>query len=146
MNSRGRQFVATLRPPRPGLADMLIVAGWFILTGLGLVIQSDRYSNTPAYGNLIEVLPAQMWGVLHLAVATALLASIIRSFRWVTTAAITAAVALTGGWWVAFIIRWATDTGTTPVNPTNWVLMLFLLIRVITGIDSIYDQKPHERN
>lgn len=144
---RGRGLITRLRSPRPGLGDMLIATGWFALTGLGLIIQSDRYSNTPAYANLIEVLPAQVWGGFHLAVAAALLAAITHlQARWATTAAITAAFALTGAWWVAFIIRWATDTGTTPVNPTNWVLMLFLLIRVATGIDSVYDRKPHERD
>lgn len=109
----------------------------YTLIGLGLVLQPDRFSRTPAYGNLIHVFTAVTWGALYLAVAAGLalwLAGVTPI--WFGTSAHTIAVMLVGGWLAAFVVRYATDSATTIVNVASWTV--FLILTVQSSV-SVYD-------
>lgn len=106
-----------------------VIATAYLLFGLGLLLQPSRWDRTPAYGILLDIFGQQVWGIVYLAVAVALAVS-----TWLTNnhlaviASHIAAIALTTVWLTAFIIRWATDSATTCVNPVNWVVLLAVLV------------------
>lgn len=110
-------------------------AGLLVLTyataslGLGMVLQSSRWSNTPAYGILLEILPAQAWGAIHLAVAGLMACSIWWHRSWgLGFAAHIVAMTLVFGWLIAFIIRWRSDDNTTNANMTSWSTYLVICV------------------
>ena len=107
----------------------VIVVVAFTAIGATLILQPDRYFNTPSYANLLALLPGWMWGGVYLAVAAGLGVTVRVAYRrWAVVTAYTAAVALTATWFVAFIVRWLTDDGTTVVNVVSWGTYLALVV------------------
>jgi hypothetical protein len=113
----------------------------YLAIGVGLTTQPDRFANTPSYANLLISAPAQLWGCAYIVVATLFIA-----WRLVQTTSTvphpgfgifvhTVALALTAWWWVAFIIRYATDDGTTIVNVVSWGVFLSLIARSAQGLN-----------
>lgn len=128
---RGGRFVwhnpLRLHDPKSHMTFMMLV---FIGIGLTLVLQAARYSNTPSYANLLDILPAQAWGGLYLAAAALKLAAILRyHIRSLVIITHTVTIALIAVWLAAFIVRWFTDSGTTIVNVTSWATYLYLTVR-----------------
>lgn len=99
------------------------------LFGLSLIFQSVRWTRTPSYGNLLHILSADVWGVIHLLVAALFVVSILlRPQRMVSVIAHTLGFVLLAGWELAFVVRYLTDGATTIVNVVSWGTYLFLLI------------------
>jgi small-conductance mechanosensitive channel len=110
----------------------------YVLIGAGLLIQPNRFSRTPAYGNLIRVFPAQTWGVIYLVIAAGLALWVLgRVPAWWGIAIHTVAITLVSGWLLAFVVRWITDDSTTIVNVASWSIFLLLTIR--SSIDAYDD-------
>ncbi len=118
-----------------------IVVLAFTLNGLDMILQPKRFSRTPAYGDLVRIFHAPVWGVVYLIVAAALASW---SFRptpaWWGVAVHTLAVALTLGWLGAFCVRWSTDDSTTMVNVSSWLMFSILLVKsALGGEDELED-------
>lgn len=105
----------------------------FFAFGLTMLVQPHRYKNTPSYANLIEVAGLKTWGVAYVAVAIMLGAYLayVRK-EWFAIAAHTLAFMLSAAWLGAFVIRYATDSGTTIVNVGSWTV--FTLLVLISGL------------
>ena len=109
-----------------GLAVLTIVT---TSLGLGMVFQDSRWSATPAYGILLQILSAHAWGAIYLAAAALLACSIWWHRSWALAfMAHVAVMTLLFGWWIAFVIRWITDEKTTNVNPTSWGAYLVIAV------------------
>jgi hypothetical protein len=118
------------RPDRrwwEGHGERLTLVVAMTAIGLTLILQPDRYANTPSYANLLDVFPAWVWGLLYVLVAAAVLGGI--RGRTHSVVIHTAAVALISAWDAAFVIRYLTDGGTTIVNVVSWSVFLTLVIR-----------------
>lgn len=109
----------------------------YIAIGVGLTLQPYRFSNTPSYHNLLVFAPSEVWGVMYLLVAALLVAWRLVQPQWLGVVAHTAAVILTSWWLIAFVIRYATDDGTTIVNVVSWSVFLSLIARSARRIDSV---------
>jgi hypothetical protein len=97
--------------------------------GLALIIQSGRWLRTPAYGNLLRIMPADTWGAIYLIVAALLIGGIVyRKYHALGIAGHTAGFVLLAVWEVGFIIRWITDHNTTIANVLSWGIFLSLLV------------------
>jgi hypothetical protein len=110
----------------PGIA----VAFAYALYSLGMLTQPERFSNTPAYGTLTQMLHIQVWGLVYL--VTAGLFAVYAAFVVSRTTAIIVHIVgliVTTVWWLAFVIRWLTDEGTTIVNVVSWGVFLLLIGR-----------------
>lgn len=109
----------------------------YVAIGVGLTLQPSRFANTPSYANLIAFTPSEAWGCGYLAVAALLVAWRLsqRPTQWLGILAHTAAAILTMWWLAAFVIRYATDDGTTIVNVVSWSVFLSLVARSAQGID-----------
>jgi len=132
-----------LRPAR--LALTLLVFMTFILTaiGLALIFQPTRWSNTPAYANLLEVAGQRTWGAIHLAAAAVMAASAVPPHRReLLVAAHTVSIGLVAFWLIAFVVRYLTNDGTTVVNVLSWTTYLFLLTLSSALMDLMYDHRP----
>lgn len=122
-------------PPRYPLSTVGIAV---ILTifGLALIFQSDRWSNTPSYGNLLILLPADAWGGVYLVGAALMIAGLAWQVRWLGLAAHAVAFMLLLGWEFAFGVRWLTDDGTTIANVVAWgtyVAILLVSVRLFNA-------------
>lgn len=104
----------------------VIVTAVLAIFAAGLLFQPLRWTATPAYGTLINILPVWAWGVIHLVAAVAMALSLFVRTRFISITAHTMAIVLLMSWWIAFIIRTITDPATTIVNPTNWLVLLAL--------------------
>lgn len=127
---RSRRFQRPLIESQVGdrKLNAVVVIGYTAI-GATLILQPDRYINTPSYANLLAVLPGWAWGAIYLMVAAALGLTVhVRYRRAAVVTAYTAAVALTATWFVAFIVRWLTDNGTTVVNVVSWGTYLILVV------------------
>jgi hypothetical protein len=116
-------------PIWPGVA----VAGAYFLLGLGMIAQPGRFVRNSPYGNLIQILPMQVWGGMYVTVA-ALFAVYLMADRLQLTLSIIAHAAgfmLTGVWLTAFMVRYVTDPTTTISNIVAWLVYLLLLIRSV---------------
>lgn len=142
--THGRDLNSTgQRSPTPPLQQVQRVLAGLVtviltLYGLGLIIQSNRYDRTPAYGLLTQIFSADTWGVIHLAIAAGMVAGIAaRRTPTVSVIAHTLAIILVGAWDFAFLVRWVTDPdkSTTPINPTNWALVVFLAVWSVLLLD-----------
>ena len=121
------------RPPVPTVAITVILA----VFGVALIVQSDRWARTPAYGNLLRIFSADSWGYVYLGVAVAMCAGILlRRHRMVRLAAHTLAGILLLVWEGAFFIRWVTDGSTTVANVVAWGGYVSLAIWAMRLIDS----------
>jgi hypothetical protein len=122
-------------------SHMLWMTAVFFTIGITLIFQPGRYSNTPAYGDLLEVLNPTAWGALYLAGAIfTALAFLLYRRRVLVTIAMFAGGVDALGWWLAFIERYATDSGTTIVNVVSWSTDLYLIIRCIVTLDDAPDE------
>jgi hypothetical protein len=113
--------------PRAHLVFMTVV---FIGLGATMILQPTRYANTPSYANLLALVPAWGWGLAYLFCAALHIFSL---FEWrrdvIVYMSHTVSIVLTAFWWVAFLVRWVTDDGTTIVNVLTWGTFLYLLLR-----------------
>jgi hypothetical protein len=113
------------KPPLPTLGLVILL----IIFGLALVFQSRRWSHTPAYGNLLQIFHAPIWGFVYLGAATLLLVGLLLEVRSVNIAGHTLAFILLATWELAFFVRWVTDPFTTIANVVAWGYYLSLLMR-----------------
>jgi hypothetical protein len=110
----------------PGVVAGLAYAGY----GLGMLIQPARFSATPAYGNLTQILDIRIWAAVHLVAAilfAAYVSLITGRLFGIVVHIYGLAVAL--AWWLAFVIRWLTDESTTVVNIVSWGMLLLIMSR-----------------
>jgi len=122
------------------------MSGVMVVFGLALIFQSSRWSNTPSYANLLLMANTFVWGLVYLLIGTLLIvASRQLHRRWLYVLAHTAAIALVASWLLSFIVRWLTDDGTTIVNVVSWATYLFLLVRSVIVIESMFNQDKYER-
>jgi hypothetical protein len=107
----------------------LICAAYTFL-GLGMVLQPSRFSATPAYGNLTQVLDIRLWGAMYLAVAALFgVYTVLVTGRLFGIVVHIPGAIVTGTWWLAFIIRWRTDDSTTVVNVVSWMVFILIIMR-----------------
>jgi len=115
------------RPSRRNIGLMAVTVAYAV-TGFDLLLQPERWERTAAYGNLLNIISAQKWAVLYVAVAGLLAASLWLHQRWgLGVVAHTTGIALGVFWWAAFVIRWLTDDSTTVANVLSWGIYLLLL-------------------
>ena len=114
----------------PGVWPGVVIAIAYLGFGFGMLFQPDRFSSTPAYGNLIEVFDIRIWAGCYL-VAAVLLAFYIslHTSRLFGIIAHIVALIVTSVWWLAFLIRWLTDDKTTVVNVVSWLVFLLVIAR-----------------
>lgn len=125
-----------LRPSGASGAHMLIMGIAYLIFSLSLLLQGNRWHRTPAYRNLLIIMPAATWGVIFGGVAVLLLAAAYRPRpAALAFAAILLAFMLTTCWDIAFIVRWATSGSTTPETWVSWVLFDYVLLRAGMLID-----------
>lgn len=114
-----------------------VIAGIFLIFGVALILQPERWGNTPSYANLLAILDAPYWGIIHLIVGAFLMATFkLRHVKWLFIASHTVAIALLGSWLIAFIVRYLTDEGTTIVNVVSWTVFLSLLIQSSVSLET----------
>jgi ABC-type phosphate/phosphonate transport system permease subunit len=115
---------------------MLVIGTGYTIYALSQLLQPARWYHTPAYRNLLIVMPAQAWGGVFAAISALLLAAVWRhGSRWLSLVAVTVAMAVTFGWSVAFVIRWASSPNTTPETWVSWFVNLYLLVRAWALLD-----------
>lgn len=126
LSSRIR-MIRALGAPR---ANMLVIGTVYGVFALSLIFQSSRWAATPAYANLLAIMPQQAWGS-GFAVVAALLGTAIwrHEHRWLSVTALTLALAITATWCTAFVIRWLTSSATTPETWGSWFVFGYLLVR-----------------
>lgn len=128
---------------RVALVGLIAVTTAFTAFGLGLWIQPNRWANTPSYGLLLDILNQQAWGTIHLIVA-AMMAAAIRwpAQRLLVVTAHTAGIALAGSWFLAFVVRYITDSGTTVVNVVSWAVYVALVVQSALVLDDATPRAP----
>jgi hypothetical protein len=119
----------------PNRIYVRIIIFAYLAIGLTLVLQPNRYANTPSYANLIDVIPQWAWGAIYLLVVALLVTARITPNKIVGIVSHTVAIALTGSWLLAFVIRYLTDSGTTIVNIVSWGVFLTILIISATQLN-----------
>lgn len=116
----------------------------YLAIGVTLIVQPYRYDNTPSYAVLLQIADQGAWGTAYLVIAAGIGASAVstgrRYSRWLAVTSHTAAIALTGAWLAAFVVRWLTDDGTTIVNIVSWSVYLALLIRSALQLDDLHPE------
>jgi len=128
-----RPFARTIGASR---ANMTVIGTGYGIYALSLLLQGARWSRTPAYSNLLAIMPAPAWGLCFACVSAALLAAVAAyRMRWLSVAALTAAGIITLAWTLAFIVRWATNDSTTPETWVSWAFNAYLLARAAVLLD-----------
>jgi hypothetical protein len=126
---------------------MSVMGVAYAIMGLSLLFQAHRWSATPAYHNLLAIMPAHAWGGVFSGVASLLGAGVLhRKRRWLVITALTAGVAVTTGWGLAFIVRWMTNPSTTPETWVSWAIFDWMLWRAFARLDLEEITLPRERN
>ena len=98
----------------------------------GLWFQPNRFARTPAYANLLGILPQHTWGLLYGLVAVLLATALIwRGMMTLNLTAFTATITLLLSWWAVFIFRVSTDDSTTVVNVASWGAFLLMAARAL---------------
>jgi hypothetical protein len=112
---------------------MLVVGITYGIFALSLIFQPARWAATPAYRNLLTIMPQRAWGAVF-AVVAALLGSAVSRYgwRWLCVLALSAGLAITTFWATAFVIRWLTSASTTPETWASWAVFDFLLLRALS--------------
>jgi hypothetical protein len=115
----------------------VVLAVVFSTLALGLSLQARRFERTPAYANLLDLFPQPTWAVIY-AVAAVLMIIGLRyhTSRVLLSVTHTVSIVLLGSWWLAFVIRWATDGGTTVVNVLSWGVFLYVAVRAAIMVDA----------
>lgn len=107
----------------------------YTMYGLGMEIQPQRFSATPAYGNLTQILDIRWWGAMYLVVAVLFgIYTLLVTNRMFGIVTHLLGLAVTGMWLLAFLIRWVTDQNTTVVNVASWLVLLLVIARSATLI------------
>src|ERR1044072_1701561 len=120
-------------------ASTLGLVAIFISFGLGLVLQPNRWSATPAYGNLLLIMSSTPWGICYAVIGLGLLVSVFINThreRWLYIATHAVAFMLLVSWEAAFVVRWLTDPKTTIANVVAWAVYLALVARSATLLDA----------
>lgn len=116
-----------LKEPR---SHMVVLGTIFYAFGLTMSWQPGRYFNTPSYANLLQLLRPEWWGAIHILAAILMTLCIIwHENTKLIFASHIIGLLLLAFWWVAFIVRYFTDEGTTIVNVCSWGVFVYLLIR-----------------
>lgn len=124
------------RPLGASRANMLVIAVAYAVFAVSLLLQPSRWGLTPAYHDLLAIMPQGAWGVLFAAVSAFLgAAAWPRPPRWLPVAALSAGLAVTTCWCAAFVIRWATSPNTTPETWVSWALFDYVLLRALALLD-----------
>ncbi len=127
-------------------ANMVVVAATYGILGLSLLLQPARWSATPAYRNLLALLPQRGWGIVFALIAVLLAAAVWRpARRWLSVMALTAAFMITTTWGLAFVIRWLTSASTTPETWVSWAVFDYLVVRALVLLDYLEIRVPRER-
>jgi hypothetical protein len=115
---------------------MLVIGAGYLIFGLSLLLQPRRWSSTPAYHDLLIIMPQRPWGAIF-TVTAALLAAAVRQAgpRRLAVTALTVAIMLTTTWAGAFVVRWLTSPNTTPETWVSWLVFDWLLIRSAALLD-----------
>jgi hypothetical protein len=117
-------------------AHMVVLCCVFTLLALTLWFQPERFSNTPSYANLLNILRQHTWAVLYAIPAILMMVSLkYYMLRGLVIVTHTLTGAMLIAWEYAFIVRWITDSGTTIVNVLSWFVLIYLLIRSAVTID-----------
>lgn len=116
-----------LKEPR---SHMVILGAVLYAFGLTMLWQPGRYFNTPSYANLLQLLRPEWWGAIHVLAASLMVVSIIwhKNTRLIFVSH-GMCLLLVAFWWVAFIVRYFTDDGTTIVNVCSWGVFVYLIVR-----------------
>lgn len=119
------------------LSSPLTVVGIaFLALAFGLLVQPLRFERTPAYANLLSVLPQSIWGILYLVVAAVIGASVLLwRHRVFSVVAHTLTFSLVGAWLAGFVVRYVTDDATTIVNVVSWSVLLYLTVLSAMKLD-----------
>lgn len=110
-------------------ANSLVMAIIYGIYSLSLILQPLRWSSTPAYRNLLILMPQQAWGGIFATSSLLLGTALWRDHRQTFIVALIFAIVLTTFWDAAFVVRWATSGNTTPETWTSWFAFDFLLVR-----------------
>ena len=125
-----------LRHPRAPIATVGL-AFIHLVFAAGLILQPYRWSATPAYGNLLLVLSAQVWGFIYLGVGIVLtLAVVFPRVRGLAISAHTLAFILLAFWEAAFVMRTLTVWKTTIANVVAWGTYLGIVVASAMQIDA----------
>ena len=118
-------------------ANMTVMAVVFAVIGVTLLLQPQRYADTPSYGNLLAIARPQTWAVVYLTIAALKGVCVwrYRRSRALIIVTHTLSIMLVAAWLAAFLVRYATDSGTTIVNVASWSVYLYLLIRSALRVD-----------
>jgi hypothetical protein len=120
---------------------MLWMTAVFFTIGITLILQPERFANTPAYGNLLAVFGQTVWGIFYMAGAAFAAISFLLYRRKVLVAVAMFAAGIDAlAWWLAFDERYITDKGTTIVNVVSWATYLYLIIRSVITLDDALDE------
>jgi hypothetical protein len=126
-------------------ANMCVIAVAYAIFALSLLLQPSRWAATPAYRNLLAIMPQYGWGAVFAALAVLLAAAVWWFGRqWLSVLALTAAFMVTTAWGGAFIVRWLTSANTTPETWVSWLVFDFLLLRAAALLD--YEEVKIPRN
>jgi|SRR5882762_2289211 len=134
------------------LGPTAVIALAFLAFGVTMLLQPERYHNTPSYANLIKLVGLPWWGSLYVLASVLLWAYLVRYKRttvtkrevklsdmWLPVVAHTVAGVLSTVWLLAFVIRYATDSGTTIVNVVSWsVFTLLLTVSALHVDEAVY--------
>ena len=128
-------------------ANMAVIAAIYGIFALSLLLQPTRWSTTPAYRNVLAIMPQHPWGLIFAVVSALLGAAILRPGRWwLSVLALTAAFMLTTTWDSAFVIRWLTSANTTPETWGSWSCFDYLIIRALLLLDYLEIKIPRDRD
>lgn len=126
-------FARALSPAR---AHMTVIGAGYAVYAVSLLFQPLRWSRTPAYHNLLAIMPAPAWGGCFAVIAVAVAGSVaFPRVRWLAVIALTAALAITLPWAGAFVVRWLTNDATTPETWVSWAVNAYLIIRAAILLD-----------
>lgn len=103
----------------------------------GLLVQPARFTATPAYGVLLDILNQRTWGFAFMAVSIVMVAALLfdNQSRPLTVIAHIMAISLATIWLVGFIVRYLSDPSTTIVNVLSWSLHIAVLGYSLSIID-----------
>lgn len=128
-------------------ANMLVLGTGYAIYALSLLLQGVRWYRTPAYHNLLAVMPASGWGICFAVVSVTLLAAVYwHGKRWLPVTALTLAATITVPWTLAFVVRWATSDSTTPETWVSWATNAYLITRAAILLDYREVLVPARRN
>lgn len=119
---------------RPAVAYAITIV--LLVFGVALLAQSNRWEKTPAYGNLLRILPADAWGFVYLGAALLMIVALVFwEHRLTAIIGHMVAFGVLVFWEGGFIIRYLTDSATTVVNVVSWAVYLFLVVSSAREID-----------